>query len=297
MYHSLTALALLFVFTQPLSAQSAPGWKLKAGDSFYVQEVTDSQQRLAVLGQTKTQKAKQTIVYKIDVQSVNAENGEIALTIKLDGLASEGQTAGGAIFFRRMEGSGFNLVLSKDFQVTKFEGYTAFVTRVAGGNEKQALLFQSILGEETFRATLTNIFTLFPGKPLQDDQSWESKSTLPLGPFGMLETTRKITLGEVAEKDGNQLANLSITGSARYKQPEKQYKSLPFSVKEGDLKTDGAKGDAIFNLTTGRLQSLNVAIDLKGTLEVKIGTQTEELKLTRKREVIITVSEKKPVLE
>lgn len=288
--------AVLSCLGQPALAQSMLAWKLEKGNEFYVEEISDTNQKLAVLGQTSTQKAKQTLVFKVTVQDVNAETGAVTLEMKIEDLKSEGQGTGGADLFRRMEGAAFTLTLDKHAQVTKFAGYEEFVKRVAGENPRQEEIFRSMLGEETLRSTLTRIFDLIPGREGKPQETWEKPLDLPLGPFGSLALTRRYTLAEVKSVNSNDIARLTIDGSAVYKASETSYETLPFRVLEGELKTDKLAGTASFNVTTGRLQTLEFTTDLQGAIQVRVGSQTEKITLNRKSTVTVNVTPTKPVV-
>jgi hypothetical protein len=130
---------------------------------------------------------------------------------------------------------------------------------------------------------------LAPADAKAPNESWEKKTTLPLGPIGSYERNLKFTYKgkDAAQKDLERIdADVNLT----YKAPTADADGLLFRIKGGNLGVDpNAKKPAVFlyNAKEGRLVSAELKLTMRGNLNVTIGTTETDVELFQEQTTTI----------
>lgn len=286
---------------------------LEKGKPFYEEMTTTVSQQIKVQGQDLNQKQEQGFVFewtpeKQDGDRWTLKQKVVGVKMKIDISnnpieydSSNKNTAGAAgnpgltDFFKNLEGSEFTVILNtKDNKVEKVEGKDEFVKKLAGGNTQLEGLLKKILTDEAVKQMTDPTFGLLPASPKAVNESWESKSSLNLGPIGSYDVTYKFTY-KAKDKDEDKI---EVVPTLTYKAPTDTADGLLFRIKGGDLKsTSTTPGVIKYNPKTGRITEANIKIELQGTLQVTIGGTDTTVELRQSQETTIKMSDKNPIAE
>jgi hypothetical protein len=263
----LVAVLVLSVLALPASAQVTMQWKFSEGDKFFVEEVADMKMTISLMGKDIKQEQKTTQVSSYTVKKKTADS--VVLVQKIEGVDVKVQGGfGGEMdkFMEKLKGASFTVTLSNDGKVTKFEGYDEFVKNLAAGDENVGKLLKMMINEETLKKSSEEVFAFLPSKAVSKGDSWKRDAVLPLGPFGSFKTASDYTY-EGKETDGEKI---SYKASMTYMAPKGDDGFGLFKIVKGNLKTEGAKGNMIFDAEKGRLVRTNMASTIRGSLTMDV---------------------------
>ena len=277
---------------------------------FFVKSKTDVVQQIKVQGQDLTQKQESTFYF--EWRPLKQEGDKWVLKEKVEGLRmsidisgnpivydSNQKDAAGAAgnpglmdFFRNLEGSEFTVTLTKDFKVEKVEGKDEFVKKLGAGSPQMDNLLKRIMTDEALKKMCDPTFDLVPDQPKGAGESWEKKTTLPLGPVGSYEVTYKFTYKGKDEKEKDK-DKIEVDTSLVYKAPGENADGLLFKIKSGDLKsTNPEKGTILYDPKAGRVSKATIKIKLGGSLKVTIGGSDTDVELNQELTTTIETDDK-----
>jgi hypothetical protein len=256
----------------PAFGQVKLEWKLKEGDTFYLENVVESRQTIKESDKTVKQDLNSTTVTRFTVKK-KTEEGRWVLEQKIESVkikSAGGFGAGVDKFADQMKGAVLTLTLDKDGTVYKLEGYDDLVKKVARDDEDAAEMFRLAVSEETYKTAAGLIFGFLPDRPVDKGKTWNKKLTIPLGPLGSLKTDNTYTLKDTTTEG----AQIGYTARVDYSIPDKKSDKVPFKIVKGDLSADEAKGTMVFDPEKGRLVRSEETLVLKGKLTLDVsGTE------------------------
>src|SRR5262245_5601763 len=145
-----------------------------------------------------------------------------------------------------------------------------------------------------------SVFVRVPGSPdkkgnvwRRKGDRWETKQDLNLGPIGRYETTYKYTYE--GKEEGS--LKLKVDPVMKYHPPmSSDSTALPFRIKAGTMSSDqGSTGVIRFDPKTGRMETSELLINLKGTLTIEIGNMETDIELTQAQKTTIQVTDTNPL--
>jgi len=291
-----------------------PTWKAfdEIGKSFWQEMTSSTNQKMKVQGQEVTQDQNQTFIVKWTPKEKGSDGKSWKVDYEIVGVKMKIDIGGNPInydstskdpqaanpltdFFKALVGSKFTLTVVKDdkegIKVTKVEGLTEFVNKLASANEQLKGLLKTILSEESFKQMTNPTFSAFP--KTEDDWkkgSWEvNKVKLDMGAIGVYETNYKYTVTVDKNK-------IDVTGSMDYKAPEKTDPAgLPFTIKGGKLTADKITGTVMLDPKHGRIESSTMSMDLSGDLKIDISGMETTVSLTQKQTSTVKTLDADPI--
>lgn len=276
-------------------------WKFEVNKSFYQKMDTTTEQNIKVMGLDVVQKQEQTFFFKWTPLEQD-KDGNWKIKQEIEGIKMKIDIAGNPVsfdstqenpaagantalseFFKALKGSSFTLTFnSKTLKVDKVDGRKEFIDKLATANQQLQPLLAKILSDDALRQMADPTFGILPpaGKKVKD--SWESTSTLNLGPVGTYTNKYKYTWQEQDAKNKD-LEVITVETTLSYTAPTESDPALPFKIKSSTLATKPEKdpGKITFNTKLGRLQSSDVKITLSGTLMIEIGGNSTQVELTQ----------------
>jgi hypothetical protein len=311
------ALILLIGIITQASAQDGKvsfAWKFEKDKSFFQEMTTRTTQSLKVSGMDVNQVQEQTFYFKwtplkqdgdkwILEQSIEAVKMKIDIAgnpISFDSTqanAAAGTNTALSEFFKAMVGTKFTLTLNKQNKVEKVEGQAEFLKKLANANSQMEPILKKILSDEAMKQMADPTFGITPSEPKKKDETWQNKMTLNLGPIGTYENTYSFKY--LGLDDKTKLDKIEVTTALTYKAPTEGGEGLPFKIKSATLKSDEKQtpGSILFNSATGRVESSESKIKLKGNLKIEIGGTETTVDLQQDQETIVKTSEKSFVAE
>jgi hypothetical protein len=269
--------------------------KFEKDKSFFQETTTDIQQTIKVQGGSDlTQKHKQTFMYKWtpttqagDKWTVKQVIEAVKMTMDIAGNQTEYDSTNSnpaaansnpnlADFFGKLVNSEFLVTIGKGMIVEKVDGKDEFLKKLNAVNPQMEVILRKMLSDEAMKQMTDPSFSLTPPGEKAVNETWEKKSSIPLGPVGTYEVTYKFTYKgkDPVKKD---LDRVEVASILAYKPPTEAGDGLLFKIKGGELKTEDAKPDAkpnfiLFDPKTGRIVESSVGVKLKGNLNVTIGS-------------------------
>jgi hypothetical protein len=299
-------------------------WKFDKDKPFYQKMTTVTDQTMKVLNNEVKQKQEQTFYFEWKPEKMEEKDGVVTWTItqKIIGVEMNIDLGGTKVtynstkadnqknaltdFFQNLVGSEFKLTIEipkdKPISITKIEGRDKFLEKLVNANQQMKPLLEQILSESALKEMAGPTFNALPNKDVAPKDTWDAKSTLNMGPIGKYENKFTYTYDgkntDAKEDKDKKLDKVSIKTDLTYTKPDAAgtTTSLPFKIKNADLKSKEAKGVALIDAEKGRPVSTSMDLKLEGTLEIEIGGQTTKVELsqTQKTEVVTSDENKMP---
>ena len=307
---AITAALVFFCgLTVPARAQDAVQlkWEFVKDKPIFQQITTDTKQTMKVLQMDISQKNNQTFLFSWTPKEQDKDKNWVILQ-KLEAVIMDIEIGGNpakfdstqptaatntplAEFFKALVGSEFKLTITPDLKVTKIEGRDEFVSKLVKANPQMEPLLKQILGDDALKQMADPAFAAVPDKPVKKGDKWDKKSTLNMGPMGSFDTETSYTY----EGKEGKLDKIKMDTKLTYKPPAAAASgNLPFKIKTANLTSENATGSLLFDNEKHRLESSNMKMTLKGTMEIDIGGTTTEVTVTQDQTTTVKVSETNP---
>lgn len=294
------------------AAKSTFETKFEKDKSFYQELTTEVGQTVKVQGGSDLNlKHKQTFYFKWTPVTVEKDRTVVKQTI--EGVKMTVDIAGNPInydstdpnptgtssnpgladFFKSLVGAEFTVTFGPKMKVEKVDGREEFLKKLAGANPQMEQLLKKILSDEALKEMTDPSLGLTAPEPVAVGGTWEKKSTLSLGPIGEYERTFKFTSkGKDSQK--KDLDRIEVETKLVYKAPPAdQPDGLLFRIKSGNLETVNPKpGVILFDPKTNRVESAEIAVSMRGTLNVTIGTTDTMVELQQDQKTTTRTGEK-----
>jgi hypothetical protein len=293
-------------------------WKLEDKDgkpvpTFYQKMTTETNQTMKVSNQEVTQKQKQTFYFSYKPEKKDGDTWTI--TQKIEGVEMSIDIGGTTIkynsadkggdqainplgeFFKALVGSEFTLTVKaekgKEAKVESIAGREKFLEKLGQANPQMQPLLNQILSDKALIEMAQPTFAALPGKEVAKGDTWNRNSSLDMGPIGKYENAYEYTYDG---KDGK-LDLIKVKTTLKYKEPAagEGVGGLPFKIKKANLESEPATGTIKFDADKGRIDSSEMKLKLKGTLEIEIGGQTTKVELDQTQETKVENLDKNPL--
>ena len=257
--------------SQVVKVQGGPDLPLKNKQMFYFKWTPMEQDKD---GKWKVKQTIEGVKMQVDIAGnpINYDSTDPNPT----GAASN---PGLADFFKSLIGAEFTVTFNKNMTVEKVDGRDELLKKLAGANPQLESVLKQILTDEALKEMTDPSAGITPPAEQAVGGTWEKKTTLSLGPIGSYERTFKYTYkGKDATK--KDLDRVEVEPKLVYKAPTDNAAGLLFRIKSGNLETINPKpGVILFDPKTGRVVESEIAVTMKGTLDVAIGTTDTKVEL------------------
>jgi len=288
------SLLLGLALAAPAAAQVNLLWKLKEGDTFFVEEKIAGKTMVTIMGNTSTEEQTQHRLSRFVVKGRARDDAVLEQRIEWWKSKNSGGMAGDQDDTKLMERLSkdvvFTIHLSPRGAITRFAGYDELLKKLAEFDAPEAKKLTAVAGEDVLRAPLVQVFDILPPVAVKKGQSWGQDNVLPMGPMGTFRLAANLTYlgpGDGGEQIGTK-ATLSFSPS------KADAGELGFKILKLDLTKKEAAGRLIFDNVKGRLVSREITLPLAGKMVIEVmGVQTEvHLDGTEKR--TIRMMDKRP---
>jgi hypothetical protein len=285
----------------PARAQVQLEWKLKEGDSFFLQTDSKFVQILELVGKEAgkeiKQEIQQTTLLQFKVEKKDEKTGVLTVRETIEGLMVKGGT-GASIADEKIQGAAFTFTLSPPkMAVDNFQGYAEFIKKASGDDPEIAKTMKAILSEDLLKVSAKEAFSFLPEKPVKEGDTWGADRSIkvPIGPLGTMDVVNTYKYEGKDKVGGKEFDKISFTTAVTYA-PPKEDSGLKFKVTKGELKTEGAKGKIFFDREAGRLVQYETELKTTGQFTISINNVPLETKITKQEQNIkATVSAENPI--
>jgi hypothetical protein len=281
----------------PAQAQVQLQWKLKEGDTFYLEATGTTKQTMKVMGAPVQQEFDTTVVDSYKVVKKTAD--EIVLEKKVEAMkvkpAGQGAETADQLA-QKVKGAVFKVTVDPHSNtVTKVEGASAFVNRVFADNPAMKQTLSATLNDDSLRDEQQNILLGFlSDKPVQKGDKWNRSSKIPLGPIGAFSSLGEFTYQGKSPLNGKEFDKIDAAWALTYAPPGKDKGGLPFEITKGDFKATTAKGTYFFDSENGKLVQLDRQYIMKGTITMSALGQELEMEMEMDQTSKIRLLDKAP---
>jgi hypothetical protein len=268
-----SAVMIVAVAVRPAAAQTKLEWHFKEGETFFVESVAVQKQTVEIKSKLLKEERTRTWVTAVTVMKKTSAGHVLDLKIESVTLqpAAPGTPAGlDDKLAAKMQGCQFTATVTSQGKLAKFEGYDAFVQKLAEKNGEVEKVLRALLSEEALREDIEEVFYCLPHKAVKKGDKWKREAIEPVPPFGSFKSTVEYVL---EEETGDELS-VGTTIKMTYK-PSGGDGDL-FRVVKGGLTSEGGKGSVVFDAKKGRMVRSEKTVELQGDLVVEsMGNQTQ----------------------
>lgn len=263
---------LLLLSAAPASAQVKLEWKFEPGDTFLTERLYHQKLAVEVKGKQTRQEKSNTWLTRITVKEKTS--GGYVLDCKIEAVTYKTHGAAPPDPFdeklaAKMKGAGFLATITVQGKVAKFDGYDAFVQKLAEKNESVEKVLRVVVSEEALRDGLEDTFGFLPPKPVKPGDKWKRESIDPAPPFGSFKVATEYSYDGAT----NDQHKISFTTKMTYRPPSADPEL--FRIVKGGLKADEGKGTFLFDGNQGRMIRGEKTTHFKGDLVLEsMGQQT-----------------------
>ena len=176
-------------------------------------------------------------------------------------------------------------------KITKVDGLSGFVQKLAQANDQLKGLLETILSEEALKQMSNPTFAAFPRTEKEfKEGKWDNDVTMSMGPIGSYKTKYSYA---IRKADPNKI---DVTGSMAYTAPKSgEAGGLPFTIKAGTLTADKISGTITIDPKNGRIAESNMEMVLTGNLTIDIAGMDTKVDLTQKQTSTLKTTDTNPV--
>jgi hypothetical protein len=279
-------------------AQVKLEWKLKEGDTFFLEEKVSAKDNVKLLKTDHPYELAFTRVTRFHVLKRNEDGGYLLEqkieSIKLDPSGTTGKAD--AKLVRAEEGTTFRVTLTPKLEVAKLEGYEAFVKKLAKSDDV-AKNVRILMPPTRFASATAALFSLRSGKEVAKGDSWTQEYIRPLGPLGSVKIESTCTLRGTEKIEDREVVKVEVS-------PAKSLYSLPqadgdaaFKVVKGDIRVerDKSAGTIYFSAALGRMVKSVTTLQLSGSLTATIMGATIAMDVEHEEKVTARILDKNPL--
>jgi hypothetical protein len=291
----LTMTLILAGQATPALSQVKLQWKLKEGESFFVEEKTHTLQKNKIRGSLHVQELDQTKVSRFKVLKV-ASDGSLVLQQQIESIKAVPQGTGAEASvsaLKLLEGVKLRIAMDARQRVTEVRGYRDLVETLTKKDPDNARVLRAVLTEDSLHRAAAVLLDVVPDKAVARGQSWKIKSLVPFGPLGILHYVDTFTF-QGADEDDKDVVRVDITSAATYSTPP-AVGGLPLKVISGDVKVKESKGHLLFNVKTGRLLRRETELKLHLPLTVAVADQQLEMDVQQEQTYTARVLDHNPL--
>ncbi len=292
---------------EPAKETNGLAWKFTVDKPFYQKMDISTDQTIKVMSLDVVQKQQQTFYFKWT--PIKQEGDKWMIKQEIEGIQMKIDIAGNPVsfdsttenapggtntalaeFFKNLKGSSFTLTLNtKTMKVESVTGREEFLKKLSQANPQLNQVLQKILSEESLKQMAEPTFGFLPPTPKKVGESWDTTSTLLLGPIGTYKNIYKFTLKgpEGANKD---VDVIYVDTTLEYAPPTESDPGLPFKIKDAKLKTKDKQdpGKIYFNTKLGRLEKAELTLQISGDLTIEIGGNQTNVNLNQTQTTTVT---------
>jgi hypothetical protein len=308
MHHVCLATAFVLGLSASAQAQERLEWKLKKGDTFFVETTTTSQGTFGAGGKKTTVDSTSTSVVSFRTVDATAKGYVIEQEFQLMRERSPGASGRSAEAFlkgrlepviegavKKGKGAILKILLQSNGQL-KLSGYEALVQRVAGKNDRLRALVRELTPKEYWQGFAEDIFRVVPATPVKRGDKWERTSALASAKMGLG------ALGSFGAKYQYLYKNktragveIAVAADMKYAAPAASANGLPFKIVGGAIEAKAATGSALFDAEAGRLVRSAIEIHFQGDLTVEIGGKKTTLRVDQRQTIVSRVLASNPL--
>ncbi len=270
-------------------------WKLKAGDTFFAEEKTETKMEINTMGQNMPMEMTNVTKSQYTVKEVKADGG-IVIERVIQDITNEmsGPMAGmdTDAMSKAMQGLKFTITFDKDWKITQFKGYDELLDRMRSEDEMSATMLKQMMPEETFRKSVEELFGMVPQQSVKIGDTWDRKTSMSLGPLGKLTVDVQYKLDKA---DGDH-AHIGYTMKMKHDPSKKndEDSAIPFNITKMDVQTSKCKGEVVFNRERGRLDRTTTEMNMTIKMTGEVQGQEIEMEIHQEIKSSMKVHDKSP---
>jgi hypothetical protein len=191
-------------------------------------------------------------------------------------------------------GAVFTLLVAPDGEIRKFDGYDAYIRKLAGEDEMARKTIQALVTEESLKRTARELFSFLPERKVKEGETWERSIEVPTGPLGQLRFVNTYKFDGQGDLAGKKVDKIGVTTTIDYK-AGKPDPALGSSVLSGEMKVEDGKGTVYFDAAAGRLIQIESKMTLRGRMILSVSGTNVEAEMQREQTNKTAVLSENPI--
>jgi hypothetical protein len=265
-------------------------WKLKEGDTFYLQGKVVLAQTVNAAGQAREQEMTTETVTRYKIKSIKPGATVVEMTYLSNKATAKGMPGADAAN-DKLKGVVLTATLDAKMEVAKLQGYDGILDALAGNNEQQRAVAKGLLPEAAVKQMFNETFSLGVFGVQKVGNTWKRAASVPVAGLGEVETTTTYKLDAV--KDDSAAVKWTATG--KFKAGDGTIPGVPLKVEKSDLTVDKLGGSYTFDLSTGRVRESKTQMEMGGTITFSANGKDIEVAIKQKLTQSATISDKNPI--
>jgi Family of unknown function (DUF6263) len=266
MRRGLLAILVLTALAGSASAQTTLEWKFFEGQKFFLEQRTDSNFTVTVLGMETTEKQNQQIISSFVVKTVEKDSFVLEQRVESWKLKSSKDMDAENPAVKALQTIFKDVVLtvriSRPGKVLSMDGYDQLIKNVDGlGNEQEAQAFKNLVSEKLIRSWATLNFDVFPEKAVNQGDSWRKDLDIPVPALGNITIASEFTLGDKRRQRHTITFKDTFDLKAGGGEIQPGVKLVDFKATKNQ-----SKGKMIFDAAEGHVVVLERSLPLNGTM-------------------------------
>ncbi len=271
------AFLIVLLGVHPVSAQVKLEWRFKEGETFFAERVYTQKQAVEMKGKAFKEQRSKTWLSAITVKEKTKAGYILELKVESAIFRSDGErrdvspaVASDELLAAKFKGCSFNVTVSPQGKVSKFEGYEAFIQKLTDKNADGEKALRALITEEGLREDAEEVFGWLPERIVRKGDKWKREAVEPMPPFGSFKSTYEYVL----DTEQGPEVGIGLSTKMSYRPPGNEAEL--FKVVKGSLKGEDGKGALVFDIEAGRLVSSHKSVLVRGELILEsMGHQTK----------------------
>jgi hypothetical protein len=263
-------------------------WKLKEGDTFYLQGKVTIEQTINAMGRAVEQEMTTDTVAQYKVKSVKPGTTVVEMTYLSNKVVAKGLPGADAAN-DKLKGVTLTATLDAKLEVVKVEGYEKILDALAGNNEQARAVVKMTLPEAVIKQMFTDTFALVPGGVAKVGGTWKRTDAIPMPGLGEVTTASTFKLDSVKDD----AASVSWTATGKFKLGDGTIPGAKIS--KADLKIEKLSGGYTFDVQAGRVKSSKTAMEMSGSMTFEANGQEVSVDMKQKLTQSATISDRNPI--
>jgi RNA polymerase sigma factor (sigma-70 family) len=288
----------------PRPPESLPfRWKFEKNKAIFQDVTVETNQSMKVLGNDSKQTQKQTMVFRwTPVEQDERQNWtlrlaieQIELQIDIGGNRIDYDSRKPAKDLRLADslealvGQELRIKMGPDYKILEIQGKQEMLAKLNKAQPQLKGVYEQIANTLIANDLTRSIFHGLPKTPVRVGDSWSDTDIIETGPIGGFLAQYRFTY----DGPDGALDKVSFRGTLTHRPQNKEDAGqLPFRVLQANLNTKEVRGAYWFNRAAGRLDRLELEMDLNGQLEIEIGGQKAKVDLRQLQKTKVQIRDR-----
>jgi hypothetical protein len=274
------AILVMTALARPAAAQTTLEWKLFEGQKFYLEQRTESNFTVTVLGMEQTEKQNQQIVTSFVVKSAQDDGYVLEQRVESWKLKSskdmDGENPAAKVIETIFKDVVFTVRITRAGKVLGMDGYDQMMKNANKlGSDQEVEMFKNLVSEKLMRSWASLNFDFLPDKAVNQGDTWKKNLDIPVPALGSITIASEYMLGDKRAQRHTITFKDTFNLKAGGGEIQPGVKLVNFKATKNE-----SKGKLTFDAAKGQLVVMERSLPLNGTMTFSANGMEIEAELT-----------------